>query len=1751
MKSFFVSSTFRDMQEERDMIHRIVFPAVCNKLKRYGEAAEEVDLRWGVDTLNLSEEESGHMVIRVCIDAIDRCVPYFIVLLGERYGWIPESNVLEHMQDNRLEKIGKDISITEMEIRYGTLDRELEPEHCIFCFRNSEFLSKIPEGFRKDYMPESEVHKAKLDKLKRRIRDIKGANILEYDADWDDQNQKVCGLDSFAENLEGMLMTLLMRDGLSEEILCEEEQITQKAWFTMHRQIQNYVSRGKLEGMVPIVFVRKKHQWFTGEPGSGKTSFLSFVANQSIEKGKNVLLYYGGNPGCENIDLFLRWLQYELEKACGKKLRDPAYDRRLGLKGIRDLSKYLKEDIVVFVDAVDQMSEDTAWTLMQLAANVKNIQFFVTSAKRLEEYHIKDTEEVFVARRVEKLTEAEWNLMVDKTAGRRGKKLDVKVMKTLRDKEIMKLPLHLSLALQRLFMMDGEEFVQAERLAPGMDGISQYMQHLLETMGDTPEELIASVVNKALDSFALNGKEYAAKEVLGYLACAPEGLSIRMLTELCEGITMLQVQRLMFFLYDMFEETKEGRWIYKHPLLKQYVRGLFSVETLNTFEEVLYAKCMKWEECKWSERITLAQRIEKPEFGEVLEQALREGALGDEQLWNVDKAYLIKLAENSKLESYRQCLIKGIAKFEIGLSEEMVAFIEGLEEEMLPPESQFYLWEARNNINKAKEQYARAAEDMDKQYQVYCKVEPLSKEIIWEMAETCFVGACAYDAEIAKKWQERLEAVGADFAKNVKDTHYYLLLNENQVWAWKLLKYHEDSSEENLAALKEFFDSIYSTCKVQDNLNLFEQENPGFNVVNLKSMTRYSRVLADIYLRKKAYPSAFPYVKIRYEEAKKRYQMKRSFDTAGNFVDGCVQMLKCVKAEYKEKYYKEAMQVLEWQEMQYSCPTVYVDTHYVQEIYAEAKKDPKVWQAAIQTAKKLVDAVPGATYEEWVLWDYRKHKDVLMESYEHLHLGEILSDLEQIGAYAKKLYECTKDEYFVSILFHYAFDMMDSCMMQEMFDMAEGYLHMAETYVKCPYIQNGKTWWHLECRLVMNAVTLYYRMGEKEKWSIYLNRAEELFANEAEKNKSKDRANRVVLWRERIEYMKLRRLWEEAHDVAGTRPKVMAYLERVSQVLDENELRPGRLLMGQIEQAAGNLESSREYFEMVCRREGKYMPWKMDLLLDEYQIWQYFMAATALIAVYEDTKKSKDISEATHSLLNILAATRESNPKYRKSVGLLLAEIFVKYKDVLEMNRRERTAETLLKWMKSLSEERDLTKEELGLTAECFLYRKECAPIWTEEEDELRKWLDVQIQKWPEESFWKPVICQNTLKTALTYCLEDNYAQAGHLLELIEREKETAVLYELCRMKTDTGGKMSEQCVQYMEEIANSVSNTKNLSMLSRCLYLELLIQASEESKEQGEQFCRRAVKLLENHIMEKNCKFRILWKKDYALRLRCITYSEKDKSSDLYLEDIKGARQAYAYYSGDEKEEIIKLLEWNGKIINICEGRDPKEVANWRRGTVNILTRCLIKKKLLTKAELEACAEYYKRLLEKVRTQKAIDSLYAALLEELPYETFTELYDQTEDTKWLEELYKALEDYREYLGYVTNERSSYATEKIAESYMYDMDIYWIQLSHHQKEDTIKALVETGRRWMQQIPSYYEELRKKAAVALKEFDELLEGKSLELKILIQQFELGNRGNSNEISWHLNEIYEKYGSDLDSDKVRELLEEKIKAGEHLF
>ena len=45
LQSFFVSSTFIDMQGERDALHQIVLPRLREKASKYGNSVQFIDLR--------------------------------------------------------------------------------------------------------------------------------------------------------------------------------------------------------------------------------------------------------------------------------------------------------------------------------------------------------------------------------------------------------------------------------------------------------------------------------------------------------------------------------------------------------------------------------------------------------------------------------------------------------------------------------------------------------------------------------------------------------------------------------------------------------------------------------------------------------------------------------------------------------------------------------------------------------------------------------------------------------------------------------------------------------------------------------------------------------------------------------------------------------------------------------------------------------------------------------------------------------------------------------------------------------------------------------------------------------------------------------------------------------------------------------------------------------------------------------------------------------------------------------------------------------------------------------------------------------------------------------------------------------------------------------------------------------------------------------------------------------------------------
>ena len=194
MKTIFVSSTFRDMQAERDILKSVVQPRLNDTARKYGDSVSFSDLRWGVDTTSMDEAEQNRRVLSVCLNEIDRARPNMIVLLGERYGYMPgESVIRKEVRKRPGFRINElDISVTQLEIEYGALSSRESLRNTFFYFRELD-ADTLPAGFREEY----EQSRSKLETLKRRIRDLAGDRVRFYKASWN--GSRVTGLEEFSD----------------------------------------------------------------------------------------------------------------------------------------------------------------------------------------------------------------------------------------------------------------------------------------------------------------------------------------------------------------------------------------------------------------------------------------------------------------------------------------------------------------------------------------------------------------------------------------------------------------------------------------------------------------------------------------------------------------------------------------------------------------------------------------------------------------------------------------------------------------------------------------------------------------------------------------------------------------------------------------------------------------------------------------------------------------------------------------------------------------------------------------------------------------------------------------------------------------------------------------------------------------------------------------------------------------------------------------------------------------------------------------------------------------------------------------------------------------------------------------------------------------------------------------------------------------------------------------------------------------
>ena len=280
----FVSSTFRDMHEERNYLVKHIFPKLRKLCEERGVTWGEVDLRWGIN----DEQKAEGKVLPICLEEIKRCKPYFIGLLGERYGWVPDT-IPQELIDRESwlkEHIGKSgKSVTELEILHGVLNNPDMAEHAFFYFRDPAYIPDKQKDFTAEDAEGAEKAK-KLKGLKERIRKSGFPVHENY------PNPKALG-DFIYKDLEGVVNTLypkgsepapLDRDAMDHDAFAQSRA---KVYFGRKAYFDRLDEHVNGDGP-PLVIL--------GESGSGKSALLANWALQYRENHRASLPHQKTTP---------------------------------------------------------------------------------------------------------------------------------------------------------------------------------------------------------------------------------------------------------------------------------------------------------------------------------------------------------------------------------------------------------------------------------------------------------------------------------------------------------------------------------------------------------------------------------------------------------------------------------------------------------------------------------------------------------------------------------------------------------------------------------------------------------------------------------------------------------------------------------------------------------------------------------------------------------------------------------------------------------------------------------------------------------------------------------------------------------------------------------------------------------------------------------------------------------------------------------------------------------------------------------------------------------------------------------------------------------------------------------------------------------------------------------------------------------------------------------------------------------------
>ncbi len=534
----FLSSTFIDFQGERDFLAKKVFPALRRMCRDRGVEFTEIDLRWG---LTDEDAEKGR-IIGTCLEEIDSCRPFFIGLLGERYGWVPSVDELTKNPELRNDypwieaAMQSGQSATELEFRYGFLIEGLDETTPLVYFRSSTDPSE---------------EDPRITRLKSEV------------------SGKLGDVPIFHSPAE--LGALIERDlqrlvehywPLSEkESWLQEERVGHAAFAQSRRK--GYIANptiidslnAHLDRDDAVVVV-------TGASGAGKSSLLSYWAESLRERDQNLFIvehYIGVTAASTDPDTLMRRIVEEIKDRTHSEDPVPQSASELQQAFPSWLGRMSGERMLILIDAINQLNTEghfMAWLPEHVQSNIRWV-ISATNSTALD--RLRDRARILGHSLpevpVKPITIPERRRVLRTFLASYQKKLDRKQEEQIIKDSKTASPLFLRTLLEEL------------RLQGKHESLNRFIEHYLSSSN------IPDLFSRILERIE---HDYGAMEVrtlLQHIWAAPHGLSE---SEIIESSDLDRASlSLLLHAFDYHLIRVKGRLSFFHDHLRQAVEGRY------------------------------------------------------------------------------------------------------------------------------------------------------------------------------------------------------------------------------------------------------------------------------------------------------------------------------------------------------------------------------------------------------------------------------------------------------------------------------------------------------------------------------------------------------------------------------------------------------------------------------------------------------------------------------------------------------------------------------------------------------------------------------------------------------------------------------------------------------------------------------------------------------------------------------------------------------------------------------------------------------------------------------------------------------------------------------------------------------------------------------------------------------------------------------------------------------------------------